>query len=49
MVPVDKNEICEVKLLDIDNIDIEEMNYELKVILKNIDIFKKESKVTYCI
>ena len=47
MEPIDKNEICEIKLVDIDNINNYEMNYELKKILENIDIFRDKAVRTY--
>ena len=48
MIPIDKKEICEIKLIDLNDITHLEMNYELKKILQNIDVFKDNAVVTHC-
>ena len=51
MVPIDSREICEVRLIDLLDIDIplSNMNYELKTIIQNINVFKETSKITFCL
>ena len=48
MVPVDKNEICEICLIDIENVDMTmNMNYELKKIIENIDVFRDRAILSH--
>tara|TARA_Y100000389_G_C17460900_1_gene521631 strand:- start:2898 stop:3332 length:435 start_codon:yes stop_codon:yes gene_type:complete len=49
LIPVDKLEICEIRLINPEDTEEIDKNYELKKIINNIDIFREKAIPSYII